>query len=42
MGFAGAPPFPNFAIPATLISTAMHVVYALPLALVYYFVVRSE
>jgi len=42
MGFGGAPPFPNFAIPATLISAAMHVVYALPLTLVYYFVVRSE
>jgi hypothetical protein len=42
MGFGGAPPFPNFGIPATFISAATHVVYALPLALVYYFVTRSE
>lgn len=42
MGFAGAPPFPNFGIPATLMSAATHVVYAVPLALVYYFVVRSD
>jgi hypothetical protein len=42
MGFGGAPPFPNFGIPATFISAAMHVVYALPLALVYYFVTRSD
>ena len=42
MGFAGAPPFPNFGIPGTLISAVMHIVYAVPLALVYYFVVRSE
>ena len=42
MGFAGAPPFPNFAIPATLMSAMTHIIYAVPLALVYYLVVRSE
>ncbi|CCQ35720.1 uncharacterized protein Nmlp_1519 [Natronomonas moolapensis 8.8.11] len=36
MGFGGAPPFPNLAIPGTLISAAMHVVYAVPVALAHY------
>ncbi|MDZ7688551.1 MAG: histidine kinase [Halobacteriales archaeon] len=41
MGFAGAPPFPNFAIPATLMSAMTHIIYAVPLALVYYYVSRE-
>jgi len=36
MGFAGAPPFPNLAIPGTLVNAAMHVVYAVPVGLTYY------
>jgi len=36
VGFANEPPFPNFGIPATLMSAMTHIVYAVPLALVYY------
>lgn len=35
VGFPNAPPFPNVAIPATIISTIGHVVYAIPVALFY-------
>jgi hypothetical protein len=42
VGFANEPPFPNFGIPATLMSAMTHIVYAVPLALVYYFVARSD
>jgi len=35
VGFGGAPPFPNIAFPATLMSTVGHVVYAVPLAVAY-------
>ncbi|GAB6879365.1 hypothetical protein JCM17823_16390 [Halorubrum gandharaense] len=35
LGFPGAPPFPNFAIPATIISAIGHIVYAIPLAVAY-------
>jgi len=35
VGFPNAPPFPNVAIPGTILSTAGHVVYAVPLALLY-------
>lgn len=36
VGFGGAPPFPNLAVPGTLVSAAMHVVYAVPVALAHY------
>jgi len=35
VGFPNAPPFPNVAIPGTILSTAGHVLYAVPLALLY-------
>jgi hypothetical protein len=35
VGFAGAPPFPNLAVPATIITLIGHVVYALPVAVAY-------
>lgn len=35
VGFPNAPPFPNFAIPATIISTIGHIVYALPVTIGY-------
>lgn len=35
VGFAGAPPFPNIAFPATLLSTVGHIVYAVPVAVAY-------
>ncbi|MUW13665.1 hypothetical protein GJ633_02580 [Halorubrum sp. CBA1125] len=35
LGFPGAPPFPNVAIPATIVSTVGHVVYAIPVAVAY-------
>ena len=35
VGFAGAPPFPNIAIPGTLVSLLGHVVYAVPVAVSY-------
>lgn len=35
VGFPMAPPFPNVAFPATLISTVGHVVYAVPVAVAY-------
>ncbi|WP_336000552.1 histidine kinase [Halorientalis halophila] len=35
VGFAGAPPFPNIAIPGTLVSLLGHVVYAVSLAVTY-------
>jgi len=42
VGFEGAPPFPNVGFPETAMSIVSHVVYAVPLALVYYFVARDE
>ena len=36
VGFGGAPPFPNLAIPGTVVSAAMHVAYAVPVALAYH------
>ena len=36
MGFGGAPPFPNLAVPGTLVSAAMHVAYAVPVALAHH------
>jgi hypothetical protein len=41
VGFGGAPPFPNIAIPGTLMSAAIHVLYAVPVALAYYAVARD-
>jgi uncharacterized membrane protein YagU involved in acid resistance len=35
VGFAGAPPFPNLAFPATVVSLLGHVVYAVPVAVAY-------
>ncbi len=35
VGFHSPPPFPNIAIPGTIISTIGHIVYAVPLALAY-------
>jgi hypothetical protein len=35
VGFPNAPPFPNVAIPGTIISTIGHVVYAVPVAVLY-------
>ena len=35
MNFGGAPPFPNLALPATLLSTVGHVLFAVPVAVAY-------
>lgn len=35
VGFAGTPPFPNVSFPATLMGLIGHVVYAVPLGLLY-------
>lgn len=35
VGFPGAPPFPNVAIPGTIIGLIGHIIYALPVALAY-------
>ncbi|MCL9812102.1 histidine kinase [Natranaeroarchaeum aerophilus] len=35
MNFGGAPPFPNVAFPATLLSTVGHVMFAVPVAVAY-------
>jgi len=35
VGFAGAPPFPNIAIPGTILSLAGHIVFAVPLVIAY-------
>ena len=35
VGFGGAPPFPNVAVPGTFVSTIGHVVYAVPVAVAY-------
>ena len=35
VGFGGAPPFPNIAFPATLMSMVGHIVYAVPVAVAY-------
>jgi hypothetical protein len=42
VGFANAPSFPNLAFPGTVMSAVMHVVYAVPVALAYYFVARGD
>lgn len=41
VGFPGAPPFPNVAIPGTLVSLAGHVVYAIPVTVAYALVARQ-
>lgn len=41
VGFAHAPPFPNIAVPGTIMSILAHVVYALPVALTYAVVIPS-
>ena len=41
VGFPGAPPFPNIAIPDTIISLVGHIVYAVPVALAYALVARD-
>ena len=35
LGFPGAPPFPNVAIPGTLVSLVGHIAFAVPVALAY-------
>jgi hypothetical protein len=35
VGFPNAPPFPNFAIPGTIVSAIGHVIYAIPVAVGY-------
>lgn len=35
VGFPAAPPFPNFSIPGTIVSTVGHIVYALPVTVGY-------
>lgn len=35
LGFPGAPPFPNLAVPGTILSTVGHIVYALPVTVAY-------
>lgn len=35
VGFQNAPPFPNFGVPATIVSTVGHVVYAIPVGVGY-------
>lgn len=41
LGFPGAPPFPNLAIPGTLMSLLGHIVYAIPVAVAYALVARK-
>lgn len=41
VGFAGAPPFPNLAIPGTLVSAVGHVAFAIPVAVAYALVARD-
>lgn len=41
LGFPGAPPFPNVAIPGTLVSLVGHVVYAVPVAVAYALVTQE-
>ncbi len=35
LGFPGAPPFPNVAIPGTIVSLVGHIVFAVPVAVAY-------
>lgn len=42
VGFANAPSFPNLAFPGTVMSAVMHAVYAVPVALAYYFAGRED
>ena len=35
VGFPNAPPFPNFAIPGTIVSAVGHIIYAVPVAVAY-------
>lgn len=39
---AQGPPFPNVGFPDTLISAAIHILYAIPVALAYYVVTKDE
>lgn len=41
VGFPMAPPFPNVAVPDTLVSLVGHIAYAVPVALAYALVVRD-
>lgn len=41
VGFPGAPPLPNIAIPDTIMSLVGHIVYAVPVALAYALVMRD-
>ena len=41
VGFPMAPPFPNLAVPGTLMSLVGHVVYAVPVALAYALAARN-
>lgn len=41
VGFPHAPPFPNIAVPGTIMSVLAHVIYALPVALTYTIVAPS-
>ena len=42
VGFPGAPPFPNIAIPGTLLGLIGHIVYAIPVALAYALVTGDQ
>lgn len=41
LGFPGAPPFPNVAVPGTLLSLIGPVVYAIPVAVAYALIARE-
>ena len=41
LGFPGAPPFPNVAIPGTLVSLLGHIAFAVPVAIAYALVARD-
>jgi len=41
VGFPAAPPFPNVAVPGTIVSLIGHIVYAVPVALAYALVVEQ-
>ncbi|WP_436344859.1 hypothetical protein [Natronorubrum sp. FCH18a] len=41
LGFPGAPPFPNLAIPGTIVSLLGHVAFAVPVAIAYALVARN-
>ena len=42
MGFPGAPPFPNVAIPGTILGLVGHIIYAIPVAIAYALVTEDR